>query len=71
MAGRPYGHPLPLPLCLRLPLKTLHGNGGVHQRPEGLIVRRVHLLLKDGRETSKEVVLLLVISVHMNASILR
>ena len=70
VAGRPCSHPLPLPLYLGLPLKTLHGNGGVHQCPEGLIVRRVQLLLKDGRETTKEAVLLLVVSVHMNASIL-
>ena len=70
VAGRPYSHPLPLRLCLGLPLKTLHGDGGVHQCPKGLIVRRVQLLLKDGRETAKEVVLLLVLSVHMNTSIL-
>ena len=63
-------HPLPLPLYLGLPLKALHGNGGVHQCPKGLIVHRVQLLLKDGRETTKEAVLLLVVSVHMNASIL-
>ena len=69
VARRPCSHPLPLPLCLGLPLKTLHGNGGVHQRPKGLIVRRVQLLLKDGRETMKEAILLLVVSVHMDASI--
>ena len=57
VARRPYGHPLPLPISLRLPLKTLHGNGGVHQCPKGLIVRRVQLLLKDGRETTKEAIL--------------
>ena len=67
---RPYSHPLPLPLNLGLPLKTLHGNGGVHQCPEGLIVHRVQLLLKDIREAAKEAVLPLLISVHMDASIL-
>ena len=51
-------------------MKALHGNGGIHQCPEGLIVRRVQLLLKDIREVAKEVVLLLFISVHMNANIL-
>ena len=69
VAGGSSYHPLPLPLYLGLPLKALHGNGGVHQCPKGLIVRRVQLLLKDGNETAKEVVLL-IISVHMNASIL-
>ena len=51
-------------------MKALHGNGGIHQCPEGLIVHRVQLLLKDIREAAKEAVLLLVVSVHMNASIL-
>ena len=63
-------HPLPLPLGLGLLLKTLHGNGGVHQCPKGLIVRSVQLLLKDVREATKEAVLLLLVSVHMNANIL-
>ena len=49
---RPYGHPLPLSISLRLLLKTLHGNGGVHQCSKGLIVRRVQLLLKDGTARS-------------------
>ena len=70
VAGRPRSHPLPLPLCLGIPLQALHGDGSVHQCPEGLIVHRVQLLLKDIREATKEVVLLLLISVHMNASIL-
>ena len=70
VARRPYSHPLSLPLCLGIPLQALHGDGSVHQCPEDLIVRRVQLLLKDGRETTKEAVLLLVVSVHMNASIL-
>ena len=70
MARRPHGHPLPLPLCLRIPLQALHGDGIVHQCPEGLIVRHVQLLLKDIREATKEAVLLLLVSVHMNARIL-
>ena len=70
VAGRPRSHLFPLPLYLGLLLKALHDNGGVHQYPKGLIVRHVQLLLKDGRETTKEAVLLLVVSVHMNASIL-
>ena len=70
VARRPHGHPLPLPLCLRIPLQALHGDGSVHQCPEGLIVRSVQLLLKDIKEAMKEAVLLLLVSVHMNASIL-
>ena len=70
VAGRPRSHPLPLPLCLGIPLQALHGDGSVHQCPKGLIVHRVQLLLKDERETVKEAVLLLVVSVHMDASIL-
>ena len=69
VARRSSCHLLPLQFCLRLSLKTLHSDGGIHQRPEGLIVRHVQFLLKDGRETTKEAVLL-VVSVHMNASIL-
>ena len=64
VAGRPHSHPLPLPLCLGIPLQALHGDGNVHQCPEGLIVCRVQLLLKDGRETTKEAVLLLAVGVH-------
>ena len=70
VARRPHSHPLRLPLCLGLPLKALHGNGSVHQCPKDLIVHRVQLLLKDIREATTEAVLLLLISVHMNASIL-
>ena len=54
VARRPRSHPLPLPLCLGLLLETLHGDGGVHQRPEGLIVRHVQLLLKYGRERPRK-----------------
>ena len=67
---RPRSQLLSLPLCLGVPLQALHGDGSVHQCPEGLIVRSVQLLLKDIKEAMKEAVLLLV-SVHMNASILR
>ena len=70
VARRPRSHPLPLPLYLGIPLQALHGDGSIHYCPKSLIVRRVQLLLKDGRETTKELVLLLIISVHMNASIL-
>ena len=70
VARRPRSHPLPLPLCLGIPLQALHGDGSVHHCPEGLIVRSVQLLLKDIREATKEAVLLLLVSVHMNASIL-
>ena len=70
VARRPHSHPLPIPLCLGISLQALHGDGSVHQCPEGLIVRRVSLLLKDIREATKEAVLLLLVSVHMNASIL-
>ena len=70
VARRPHGHPLPLPLCLGIPLQALHGDSSVHQCLEGLIVHRVQLLLKDIREAVKEAVLLLLVSVHMNASIL-
>ena len=70
VARRPRSHLLPLPLCLGLPLQALNGDGGVQQCPEGLIVCRVQLLLKDIREAAKEAVLLLLVSVHMNASIL-
>jgi len=69
VAGRPRSHLLPLPLCLGIPLQALHGDGNVHHCPKSLIVRSVQLLLKDIREAAKEAVILLV-SVHMNASIL-
>ena len=70
VARRPHGHPLSLPLCLGIPLQALHGDGSIHHSPEGLIVPSVQLLLKDVREAAIEAVLLLLISVHMNASIL-
>ena len=70
VAGRPRSHLLPLPLCLGILLQALHGDVSVHQCPEGQIVCRVQLLLKDIREAAKEAVLLLLVSVHMNASIL-
>ena len=70
VARRPHCHLLSLPLCLGIPLQALHGDGSIHQCPEGLIVRCVQLLLKDIREATKEAVLLLLVSVHMNASIL-
>ena len=69
VARRPRGHPLSLPLYLGILLQALHGDGSVHHCPEGLIVPSVQLLLKDIREAAKEAVLLL-ISVHMSASIL-
>ena len=71
VARRPRDHPLSFPLCLGIPLQALHGDGNVHHYPEGLIVHSVQLLLKDVREAAIEVVLLLLVSVHMNASILR
>ena len=70
VARRPRGHPLPLPLCLGILLQAFHGDSSVHQCPEGLTVCRVQLLLKDIRDAVKEAVLLLLVSVHMNASIL-
>ena len=70
VARRPHSHPLPLPLCLGIPLQALHGYGSIHHCPESLIVRSVQLLLKDIREATKEAILLLLVSVHMNASIL-
>ena len=70
VARRPHSHPLPLPLCLGILLQALHGDGSVHHCLESLIVRSVQLLLKDIRESAKEAILLLLISVHMNASIL-
>ena len=69
MAGRSHSHPLPLSLCLGIPLQALHGDGSIHHCPKILIVHSVQLLLKDIREATKEAVLLLV-SVHMNARIL-
>ena len=71
VARRPSSHPLLLPFCLGIPLQALHGDGSIHHCPEGLIVRSVQLLLKDIREATKEAVLLLLVSVHMDASILR
>ena len=66
---RPCSHPLSLPLCLGIPLQALHGDGSIHHCPEGRIVPSIQFLLKDVREATIEAVLLLV-SVHMNASIL-
>ena len=70
VAGRPRNHLLPLPVCLGIPLQALHGDGSVHHCPESLIVHSVQLLLKDIREAMKEAILLLLVSVHMDASIL-
>ena len=70
VARRPCGHLLSLPLCLGIPLQALYGDGSVHHCPKSLIVRSVQLLLKDIRKATKEAVVLLVVSVHMNASIL-
>ena len=67
VARRPCGHPLSLPLCLGIPLQALHGDGSIHHCPEGLIAPSIQFLLKDVREAAIEAVLLL-ISVHMNAS---
>ena len=70
VARRPRSHPLPLPLYLGIPLQVLHGDGNIHHCPEGLIVPSVQFLLKDVREAAIEAILLLLVSVHMNASIL-
>ena len=70
VARRPRIHSLSLPLCLGIPLQSLHGDGRIHHCLKGWIVPRVQLLLKDVRETAIEAVLLLLVSVHMNASIL-
>ena len=71
VARRPCGHLLPLPLCLGIPLQALHGDDITHHCPEGWIVPSVQFLLKDVREATIEAVLLLLVSVHMDASILR
>ena len=70
VARRPRSHPLYLPLCLGIPLQALHGDGSIHHCPKGLIVSSIQFLLKDVREAAIQVVLLLLVSVHMNASIL-
>ena len=71
VARRPRGHLLPLPLCLGILLQALHGDGSIHHCLEGLIVPSVQFLLKDVREAAIEAdLLLLLISVHMNASTL-
>ena len=70
VARRPRSHPLSLPLCLGILLQALHGNGIIHHCPKGRIVPSVQFLLKDVREAAIEGVLLLLVSVHMNASIL-
>ena len=70
VARRLHGHPFSLPLCLGIPLQALHGDGSIHHCPEGRIVPSVQFLLKDVREATIEVVLLLLVSVHMKASIL-
>jgi len=70
VARRPRSHPLSLPLCLGIPLQALHGDGRIHHCPKGRIVPSVQFLLKDVREVAIEAVLLLLVSVHMNASIL-
>ena len=70
VAIRPYGHPLSLPLYLGIPQQALLGDGNIHHCPKGMIVPSVQFLLKDVREAMIEEVLLLV-SVHMDASILR
>jgi len=70
VARRPRSHPLSLPLCLGIPLQALHRDGSIHHYPKGRIVPSVQLLLKDVRETVIQAVLLLLVSVHMNGSIL-
>ena len=51
-------------------MQALHGNGNIHHCPEGLIFCSIQFLLKAVREAMIEAVLLLLVSVHMNASIL-
>ena len=70
VARRPYIPPLPLPIGLRHTLKTLYGNGDVHQSPKGLIVPYIQFLLKERSETPEEMFPLLVIRIHLTASIL-
>ena len=70
VARRPRSHPLSLPLCLGILLQALHGDGSIHHCPEGLIVPNIQFLLKAAREATIEVVPLLLIWVHMSASIL-
>ena len=70
VAGGSSYHPLPLPIHLRCPLKTLKSSGGIHQSPKGLIVPQVQFLLKSRSETAKEAIPLLAIRVHLTTSIL-
>ena len=70
VARRPRSQPLSLPLCLGIPLQAIQGDGSIHHCPEGLIVPSIQSLLKAVREAMIEAVPLLLVSVHMNASIL-
>ena len=70
VARRPNSHLLPLPFYLGITLQALHGDGSIHHCPECLIVPNIQFLLKVAREDMREVVPLLLVSVHMNASIL-
>ena len=70
VATRPYSHPLLLPFCLGIPLQALHGDGSIHLCPKGLIVPSIQFLLKAAREAAIEAAPLLLICVHMSASIL-
>jgi len=63
-------HPLALPLCLRIMLKSLHSNDCIHQSTKSLISPSVQLLLQDAREATVETVPLLLISAYMGPSIL-
>ena len=51
-------------------MKSLHSNDSIHQSTKGLIAPCIQLLLQDARETTIEMVHLLLISVHMSSSIL-
>ena len=66
----PSDHPLMFPLSLRVMLESLHSNGSIHQSTKGLIAPCIQLLLQDARETTIEMVHLLLISIHMSPSIL-
>ena len=67
---RPSDHPLALPLSLRVTLKSFHSIGRIHQSTKGLIAPCIQLLLQDARETTIEMVHLLLISIHMSPTIL-
>ena len=70
VARRPHSHPLPIPLCLGIPLQALHGDGSIHHCPKDLIVPSIQILLKAAREATIEAVSLLLVCIHMSSSIL-